>query len=94
LHRSLGKLIDVSVVDGAVLGGRIELHRTAEAEQAAALIASGKVALSTAYAAEDTEICDANNRRVDPNDTARADEPGIVFEVARWQIAALALVPG
>jgi hypothetical protein len=31
LHRSLGKLIDVSVVDGAVLGGRIKLHRTAEA---------------------------------------------------------------
>jgi hypothetical protein len=93
LHRSLGKLIDVSVVDGAVLGGRIKLHRTAEAEQAAALIASGKIALSTAYAAEDTEICDANNRRVDPNDT-RADEPGIVFEVAHWQIAALALVPG
>jgi hypothetical protein len=89
--RSLAKLVDVRIEDGAVWG-RIRFHETPQGKKAGELVAAGKVSIVTAYSAEAMEVFDKANRRVDPNDAGRADEAGIVFEITRWQIAALGLV--
>ena len=89
--RSLAKLVDVRIEDGAVWG-RVRFHETPQGKKAGELVAAGKVSIVTAYSAEAMEVYDKDNRRVDPNDAGRADEPGLVFEITRWQIAALGLV--
>jgi hypothetical protein len=89
--RSLAKLVDVRIEDGAVWG-RVRFHETPQGKKAGELVARGKVSIVTAYSAEAMEVYDKDNRRVDPNDAGRADERGLVFEITRWQIAALGLV--
>jgi hypothetical protein len=91
LEHSLGKLITVRIEDNAVVG-RIRFHETKPGRRAADLIANGALDIAVSYAAEGIEVFDSDNRRVDPNDTERASESGIVFEVCKWQIAALSLV--
>jgi hypothetical protein len=89
--RSLAKLVDVRIEDGAVWG-RVRFHETPQGKKAGELVSAGKISIVTAYSAEAMEVYDKDNRRVDPNDAGRADEPGLVFEITRWQIAALGLV--
>jgi hypothetical protein len=93
ISRSLGRLIEARVQDGALVGV-IAFHQTPDGEEAAKLIddESSKFNISVAYAADQIEIYDASNALVDPNDTERASEPGIAFEVTAWQIAALGLI--
>jgi len=92
ITHSLGKLVDVRVENGAVIG-RILFHQTERGVEAAELInESGKFDISVAYAAEEIEIYDKNNALVDPNDGERANEPGLTFEIAQWQICALGLL--
>ena len=91
LTRSLAKLVDVQIQDGTVFG-TIKFHQTENGRKAAELVTTGKVDVVVAYSSEGMEIYDAKNRRVDPNNADRANEPGLVFEITRWQIAALGLV--
>jgi hypothetical protein len=91
LTRSLAKLVDVQIQDGTVFG-TIKFHQTENGRKAAELVTTGKVDVVFAYGVEGMEVYDAQNRRVDPNDSERANEPGLVFEITRWQIAALGLV--
>jgi hypothetical protein len=89
--RSLAKLVDVRIEDGAVWG-RVRFHETKNGKKAAELVAAGAVDITLAYNIEEFEVFDANNQLIDPNDSERSNEAGIVFEVTRWQIAALGLV--
>ena len=91
LTRSLAKLVDVQIQDGTVFG-TIKFHQTENGRKAAELVTTGKVDMVTAYSVEGMEVYDAQNRRVDPNDAERANEPGLVFEIVKWQPAALGLV--
>src|SRR5664280_2463161 len=91
VERSLGKLIDVRI-QAATVWGTVRFHQTDKGREAAELVAANKVSAVTAYEVLEMEVYDAKNRRVDPNNTDRANEPGLVFEITRWQIAALGLV--
>jgi hypothetical protein len=91
LERNLGKLINVRIQDSTVWG-TVRFHQTSKGREAAELVAANKVSAVTAYEVLEMEVYDAKNRRVDPNNAGRADEAGIVFEITRWQIAALGLV--
>jgi hypothetical protein len=91
LERSLGKLIDVRIQDSTVWG-TVRFHQTSKGREAAEMVAAGAVSVVVAYETTEVEVYDAKNRRVDPNNADRANEPGLVFEITRWQIAALGLV--
>jgi hypothetical protein len=92
LERSLAKVIDIRVEDGAVVGV-IRFHETERGEQATELInETGKFDISVAYSTEAIEIYDIHNRRVDANDGERAAEVGLAFEVTQWEICALGLL--
>jgi hypothetical protein len=91
ITRSLAKLIDVRIEDGAVIG-TIRCHQTEEGRKAATLVTTGKCDIAISYGVEEVEVYDADNRRVDPNDSERANEEGLIFEAVKWQIIALSLV--
>jgi len=92
ITRSLGKVIDIRVKDGAVVGV-VRFHQTEAGIEAAELInRGGKFDISTAYSTDEIEIYDMHNRRVDPNDGGRASELGLAFETASWQIVAVGLL--
>src|ERR1019366_9566448 len=52
--RSLAKLVDVRIEDGAVWG-RVRFHETKNGKKAGELVAAGKVSIVTAYSAEAME---------------------------------------
>ena len=91
LERNLGKLINVRIQD-ATVWGTVRFHQTDKGREAAELVAANKVSAVTAYEVLEMEVYDAKNRRVDPNNAERATELGLIFEIKRWQIAALGLV--
>jgi hypothetical protein len=91
ITRALGKLETIAVERGAVVG-RIRLFASEAADRVAALIASGKVALSLAYSMEGMIIYDRHNREVNPSDTERASEADLVFEMSEWTPVELSLV--
>ena len=91
LERNLGKLINVRIQD-ATVWGTVRFHQTDKGREAAKLVAANKVSAVTAYEVLEMEVYDAKNRRVDPNNADRANEPGLVFEIVKWQPAALGLV--
>ena len=91
IERSLGKLIDVRI-QAATVWGTVRFHQTDKGREAAKLVAANKVSAVTAYEVLEMEVYDAKNRRVDPNNADRANEPGLVFEIVKWQPAALGLV--
>jgi hypothetical protein len=93
ITRSLGKLIEARVENGALVGV-IKFHATKDGEQAAELIEDkkDKFDISIAYDTQAVDIYDAKNALVNPNDTERANEPGISFEIAEWTICALGLL--
>jgi hypothetical protein len=91
IERSLGKLIDVRI-QAATVWGTVRFHQTDKGREAAELVAANKVSAVTAYEVLQMEVYDAKNRRVDPNNADRANEPGLVFEIVKWQPAALGLV--
>ena len=90
LSRSLGKLIDARIENGA-LHGTIRCHRTPQGEKAAELVAANKVSMIIGYSTIEMEIFDSQNRRVSPDDSERANERGLVFEIVKWQPAVLGL---
>src|ERR1700722_2351535 len=75
ISRSLAKLVDVNIKDGALVG-KIQCHETSEGRKAATLVATGKCDIAIAYGVNEVEVYDCDNRRVDPNDTERANEEG------------------
>jgi hypothetical protein len=91
LEHSLGKLISARIEDNAVVA-RVRFHQTKPGQRAADLIMNGALDIAVSYAVDEIEVFDSDNRRIDPNDTGRANEGGIVFEVCKWQIVALSLV--
>ena len=91
LERSLGKLIDVRIQDSTVWG-TVRFHQTSKGRAAAAMVAAGAVSVVVAYETTEVEVYDAKNRRVSPDDAERANEPGLIFEIVKWQPAALGLV--
>jgi hypothetical protein len=93
IAHSLGLLVHARVKDGALVG-IIKFHETPDGKEAAELIEDDpdKLAVAVAYDTQAIEVYDANNALVNPNDTARANEPGIAFEVTEWQVCALGLL--
>ena len=91
LERSLGKLVDVRIQDSTVWG-TVRFHQTSKGREAAEMVAAGAVSVVVAYETTEVEVYDAKNRRVSPDDAERANEPGLIFEIVKWQPAALGLV--
>ena len=92
IRSALGKITSLRIERGALRAG-IKFHQTSEGREAAEMLSSGEIdKISVAYRVADMEVLDADNRLIDPRDTERAEEGGLIFEATRFEVYELSLV--